>query len=137
MSINSFPLTRYGSLPLLCWFNTHLDIKAHVFVSFVMSSIQFRDELTALHTRVLSKRTWQRLKGFGKLLDSILLQSRAGLWQKHSHVSPLSQKIRQSQRVKLHVCADKAAYLSVGSELLGQFDLCGACSRYQLLVLRN
>lgn len=30
-----------------------------------------------------------------------------------------------------------SAYLSVGSELLGQFDLCGTCSRYQPLVLGN
>lgn len=34
-------------------------------------------------------------------------------------------------------CADSATYLSVESELLGQFDLCGACSRYQSLVLGN
>lgn len=65
---------------------THLNIEAHVFVSLVMSSVQFGDELAALHTRVLSQSTWQRLKGFSKLLNGVLLQTRAGLHRERETV---------------------------------------------------
>lgn len=100
-----------------------------------MCGVQFRDELSSLHTRVLSKRTWQRLKGLSKLLNSILLQARAGLSHKNVMFVSLVRKccnhrIRDERAVN-------GVYLSVGSELLGQFDLCGTCSRYQPLVLGN
>lgn len=101
-----------------------------------MCGVQFRDELSSLHTRVLSKRTWQRLKGFSKLLNSILLQTRAGLSHKNkvTFVSSVRKCCNHGIRNERAV---NAVYLSVGSELLGQFDLCGTCSRYQPLVLGN
>lgn len=143
MSINTFQITRHGRLTLLIWFlhvlpssHTHLDIEAHVFVSLVMCGIQFRDELATLHTRVLSKRTWQHLKGFGKFLNSVLLQTRAGLWHKNKVMS-LSFVTKCSNQKIRNEWAVNATYLSVGSKLLGQFDLCGTCSRYQPLVLGN
>lgn len=121
---------------LCCLVRTHLNIEAHVFVSLVMCGVQFRDELSSLHTRVLSKRTWQRLEGLSKLLNSILLQTRAGLSHKHKVMFVSSVRKCCSHRIR-DERAVNAVYLSVGSELLGQFDLCGTCSRYQSLVLGN
>lgn len=98
-----------------------------------MCGVQLRDELAALHPRVLSERARQRLEGFGKLLDSVLLQSRAGL--SHKNTAMFLLLVSRGHRRK--ECADSAGYLSVGSEVLGQLDLCGACSRHQSLVLRS
>lgn len=59
--------------------NTHLNVMAHVFVSFMMCSVELRDELSSLHTRVLCQCPGQCLEGFSKLLDGVLLQTRTGL----------------------------------------------------------
>lgn len=110
-----------------------------------MRSIQLGDELISFHTRVLSQRTWQSLKGFSELLDGILLQTWAGLQRdkESSHVCILSagEAVQSNRNVVTHSMYTtlnvlKYVYLSIWGELFGEFNLSGSCSRYQSFILQ-
>lgn len=75
--------------------HTHLNVKAHVLVSLMMCGVQLWDELTPLHTRVLSQCTRQCLESFSKLFNGILLQTRTGLQRGDKQGVTLLQFISQ------------------------------------------
>ena len=58
---------------------THLDVEAHVLAPLVVLSVQLGDQLVGLDARVLRQCTGNRLEGLRKLLDGVLLKSRARL----------------------------------------------------------